>query len=359
MCSENKKQLSLDKKTILVTGSPGFIGAALVIKLLQTLNGSRIISLDIMSAYYDVSLKEHRLEQIENTARNSNCEHIFEMGSIADKSFLNGVFEQYRPSVVVNLAAQAGVRYSVDNPDIYIESNIIGFFNILEACRKSRAEGVLEHLVFASSSSIYGNSTNIPFKAEDKTDGPVSLYAATKKSDELLAHSYSVLYDIPTTGLRFFTVYGPFGRPDMLYFSAAEKLREGKTISVFNHGNCWRDFTYVDDVTKGVISVMGKAPVQPLFAVYNIGAGRPVNLKEFIITLHEELVAAGVLSQDLNLEEHLKYVGMQPGDVPLTYADTSLLERDFGYKPQTDIRTGLRHFAKWYAEYRNDADTIR
>lgn len=358
MSETDKKQVSLDNKTILVTGSPGFIGANLVIRLLKSVQGSRIISIDNMNDYYDVSLKEYRLGQIEKAASGSSCKHIFRKGSIADKDFVDEIFDEYRPAIVVNLAAQAGVRNSIDHPEHYIEANIIGFFNILEACRKSRGRGELDHLVFASSSSIYGNSDSTPFRTSDRTDSPVSLYAATKKSDELLAHSYSVLYDIPTTGLRFFTVYGPSGRPDMMYFSTAEKLRKGETVRVFNYGNCWRDFTYVDDITEGIADVMQKAPADPSFAIYNIGAGSPVNLNEFIKILHEELVAAGALPEDSDLEAHLEFTGMQPGDVPLTYADTSGLERDFGYKPATDIRTGLGKFAKWYADYVKNEDVF-
>lgn len=351
-----KTHIDLSNKTILVTGSPGFIGANLVLRLLSETSGSTVVSLDNMNDYYDPRLKEYRLSLIEKAAEASASRHVFIRGSIADKALVEGVFEKYRPAVVVNLAAQAGVRYSIDHPDVYIESNLIGFFNILEACRRFP----VEHLVYASSSSVYGGNTKVPFSVEDKVDNPVSLYAATKKSNELLAHSYSKLYNIPSTGLRFFTVYGPAGRPDMFYFSATQKLAAGGTIRLFNYGNCKRDFTYVDDIVEGVLRVMQGAPEKrngedglpiPPYAVYNIGGGTPENLLDYVGTLQEELVRAGILAEDYDFEAHRELVGMQPGDVPVTYADSSALERDFGFRPQIGIREGLRRFAEWYKEF--------
>ena len=351
-----KTHIDLSNKTILVTGSPGFIGANLVLRLLSETSGSTVVSLDNMNDYYDPRLKEYRLSLIEKAAEASASRHVFIRGSIADKALVEGVFEKYRPAVVVNFAAQAGVRYSIDHPDVYIESNLIGFFNILEACRRFP----VEHLVYASSSSVYGGNTKVPFSVEDKVDNPVSLYAATKKSNELLAHSYSKLYNIPSTGLRFFTVYGPAGRPDMFYFSATQKLAAGGTIRLFNYGNCKRDFTYVDDIVEGVLRVMQGAPEKrngedglpiPPYAVYNIGGGTPENLLDYVGTLQEELVRAGILAEDYDFEAHRELVGMQPGDVPVTYADSSALERDFGFRPQIGIREGLRRFAEWYKEF--------
>ena len=351
-----KQHVKLNGKTILVTGSPGFIGANLVLRLLKEMTGGTVISLDNMNDYYDPKLKEYRLSLIEKAAKSSPVKHVFIKGSIADKALIDRVFAEYRPAVVVNLAAQAGVRYSIDHPDVYIESNLIGFYNILEACRHNP----VEHLVYASSSSVYGGNKKVPFSTDDKVDNPVSLYAATKKSNELLAHSYSKLYSIPSTGLRFFTVYGPAGRPDMFYFSATQKLVKGETISIFNYGNCKRDFTYVDDIVEGVLRVMQGAPEKangedglplPPYAVYNIGGGTPENLLDYISTLQEELVRAGVLPKDYDFEAHRKLVGMQPGDVPVTYADSTGLERDYGFKPSIGIRQGLRAFARWYRAY--------
>ena len=355
----SKVKVELNNKTILVTGSPGFIGANLVLRLLKELTGGTVISLDNMNDYYDPALKEYRLNLIEEAAKTSPVKHIFIRGSIADKTLVDQIFADYRPAVVVNLAAQAGVRYSIDHPDVYIESNLIGFYNILEACRHNP----VEHLVYASSSSVYGGNKKVPFSTEDKVDNPVSLYAATKKSNELLAHAYSKLYNIPSTGLRFFTVYGPAGRPDMFYYSATEKLVAGKTIQIFNYGNCKRDFTYVDDIVEGVVRVMQGAPEKrvgedglplPPFAVYNIGGGTPENLLDYISTLQEELVRAKVLPADYDFEGHRELVGMQPGDVPVTYADSKGLEDDYGFKPSIGIREGLRAFAEWYKEYHNE-----
>ena len=317
-----------------------------------------MISLDNMNDYYDPALKEYRLSLIEKAAETSPVRHVFIRGSIADKALVDRVFAEHRPAVVVNLAAQAGVRYSIDHPEIYIESNLIGFYNILEACRHHP----VEHLVYASSSSVYGGNRKVPFSVEDKVDNPVSLYAATKKSNELLAHSYCKLYDIPATGLRFFTVYGPAGRPDMFYFSATEKLLRGEMISIFNYGNCKRDFTYVDDIVEGVLRVMRGAPERaagedglpvPPYAVYNIGGGTPENLLTFVATLQEELVRAGVLPPDYDFEAHRRLVGMQPGDVPVTYADSSALEQDYGFRPTIGIREGLRRFAEWYKTWQS------
>ena len=352
----SKVKIGLNYKTILVTGSPGFIGANLVLRLLKEMTGGTVISLDNMNDYYDPALKEYRLGLIEEAAKASPVKHIFIKGSIADKALIDHIFADYKPAVVVNLAAQAGVRYSIDHPDVYIESNLIGFYNILEACRHNP----VEHLVYASSSSVYGGNKKVPFSTEDKVDNPVSLYAATKKSDELLAHAYSKLYNIPSTGLRFFTVYGPAGRPDMFYYSATNTLSKGGTIKIFNYGNCKRDFTYVDDIVEGVLRVMQGAPEKmagedglplPPYAVYNIGGGQPENLLDYISTLQEELVRAKVLPEDYDFEGHRELVGMQPGDVPVTYADSEALERDYGFTPKIGIREGLRKFAEWYKEY--------
>ena len=352
----SKVKIGLNYKTILVTGSPGFIGANLVLRLLKEMTGGTVISLDNMNDYYDPALKEYRLGLIEEAAKTSPVKHIFIKGSIADKGLIDQVFAEYKPAVVVNLAAQAGVRYSIDHPDVYIESNLIGFYNILEACRHNP----VEHLVYASSSSVYGGNKKVPFSTEDKVDNPVSLYAATKKSDELLAHAYSKLYNIPSTGLRFFTVYGPAGRPDMFYYSATNTLSKGGTIKIFNYGNCKRDFTYVDDIVEGVIRVMQEAPEKmagedglplPPYAVYNIGGGQPENLLDYISTLQEELVRAKVLPEDYDFEGHRELVGMQAGDVPVTYADSEALDRDYGFTPKIGIREGLRKFAEWYKEY--------
>ena len=331
---------------VLVTGAAGFIGAFLCKKLLETTD-NQIIGVDNLNDYYDVSLKEARLKMLENK------NFTFIKGDISDKAFIDNLFKEYKFDIVVNLAAQAGVRYSIDHPDIYIQSNIIGFYNILEACRYNP----VKHLVYASSSSVYGSNEKVPYSVEDKVDNPVSLYAATKKSDELLAHAYSKLYNIPTTGLRFFTVYGPMGRPDMAYFSFTNKLIKGETIEIFNYGNCKRDFTYIDDIVEGIIRVMNKAPEKkdgedglpiPPYKLYNIGNNHPENLLDFVNILAEELINAGVLPKDFNIKEHMKLVPMQKGDVPVTYADTSALEKDFGYKPSTSLREGLRRFAEWY-----------
>ena len=350
------QKIDLNGKTILVTGSPGFIGANLVLRLLRELAAGTVISLDNMNDYYEVSLKEWRRQQIEKAAVSSPVKHIFVKGSIGDKKLVDELFEKYHFDVVVNLAAQAGVRYSIDHPDVYIESNIIGFYNLLEACRHYP----VEHLVYASSSSVYGGNKKVPFSTEDKVDNPVSLYAATKKSNELLAHAYSKLYNIPSTGLRFFTVYGPAGRPDMFYFSATKKLVAGQTIQLFNYGDMRRDFTFIDDIVEGVYRVMQGAPEKkngedglpiPPYAVYNIGGGQPENLLDYISTLQEELVRAGVLPMDYDFEGHRELVGMQAGDVPVTYADSAALERDYCFTPKIGIREGLRAFAEWYVEY--------
>ena len=350
------QKIDLNNKTILVTGSPGFIGANLVLRLLQEMCGGTVVSLDSMNDYYDPALKEYRLSLIDEAAKSSSVKHIFVKGSIGDKSLIDELFNTYHFDIVVNLAAQAGVRYSIDHPDVYIESNIIGFYNILEACRHNP----VEHLVYASSSSVYGGNKKVPFSTDDKVDNPVSLYAATKKSNELLAHAYSKLYNIPSTGLRFFTVYGPAGRPDMFYFNATNTLATDGTIKIFNYGNCKRDFTYIDDIVEGVYRVMQGAPEKkngddglplPPYAVYNIGGGQPENLLDYISTLQKELVRAGVLPADYNFDEHRQLVGMQPGDVPVTYADSTALERDYGFTPRIGIREGLRKFAEWYAGY--------
>lgn len=385
-----QKNVTLEGKTILVTGAAGFIGSNLVLELLRTVSPVHILGIDNMNDYYDVSIKEYRLKQIEMLAEDverrgqknqgtpdsgvtpgiseterseelsdSDSVWTFIQGSIADKALVNDIFAKYQPAVVVNLAAQAGVRYSITNPDAYIEANLIGFYNILEACRHSYDDGKsgVEHLVYASSSSVYGSNKKVPYSTEDKVDNPVSLYAATKKSNELMAHAYSKLYNIPSTGLRFFTVYGPAGRPDMAYFGFTDKLRAGKTIEIFNYGNCKRDFTYVDDIVEGVRRVMQAAPEKktggdglpvPPYAVYNIGNSHPENLLEFVDILQQELIAAGVLPEDYDFEAHKKLVPMQPGDVPVTYADTTPLEEDFGFRPDTPLRDGLRKFARWY-----------
>ena len=343
--------------TILVTGAAGFIGSNLVKAIYKRYDNPVVVGVDNMNDYYDVRLKEERLAQLEQYP-----DFTFVRGNIADKELIDNIFAQYKPQVVVNLAAQAGVRYSITNPGAYIEANLIGFYNILEACRHSYSqyEGGVEHLVYASSSSVYGSNKKVPYSTDDKVDNPVSLYAATKKSNELMAHAYSKLYNIPSTGLRFFTVYGPAGRPDMAYFGFTNKLVKGENIQIFNFGNCKRDFTYVDDIVEGVIRVMQKAPAKqvgedglpvPPYAVYNIGNNQPENLLDFVTILQEELLAAGVLPADYDFEAHKELVPMQPGDVPVTYADTSALERDFGFKPSTSLRDGLRAFARWYKEY--------
>lgn len=347
----------LENKTVLVTGAAGFIGSNLVAELLRTTEKIRIVGIDNMNDYYDVSIKEFRLNEIEKLAgERSSCEWRFIKGNIADKALIEECFEKYGFDVVVNLAAQAGVRYSITNPDVYIESNIIGFYNILEACRNHP----VEHLVYASSSSVYGSNKKIPYSTDDKVDNPVSLYAATKKSNELMAHAYSKLYNIPSTGLRFFTVYGPAGRPDMAYFGFTDKLRNGDNIQIFNYGNCKRDFTYVDDIVEGIKRVMQCAPEKengedglpvPPYRVYNIGNNSPENLLDFVDVLQQELIRAGVLPEDYDFESHKQLVPMQAGDVPVTYADTSALERDFGFRPSTSLRDGLRKFAEWYKEF--------
>ena len=353
----------LENKVILVTGAAGFIGANLVWRLMASGEAMTIVGLDNMNDYYDVSLKEFRLSQTEKKLTQSGgVKWKFIKGDLTDKALIDSLFDEYKFDIVVNLAAQAGVRYSIENPDAYIQSNLIGFYNILEACRHSYDNGNkgVEHLVYASSSSVYGSNKKVPYSTEDKVDNPVSLYAATKKSNELLAHAYSKLYNIPSTGLRFFTVYGPAGRPDMAYFGFTNKLIKGETIQIFNYGNCKRDFTYVDDIVEGVMRVMQKAPEKqngddglplPPYKVYNIGNNSPENLLEFVDILQQELVRAEVLPEDYDFESHKKLVPMQPGDVPVTYADTSALERDFGYKPSTSLRTGLRNFAEWYKDY--------
>lgn len=367
-----KEHINLNGKTILVSGSPGFIGANLVIRLLKELRGGIVVSLDNMNDYYDPTLKKYRLDLIENVAKTSMVKHIFVKGDLADKNLVDHIFDKYHFDIVVNLAAQAGVRYSIDHPDVYISSNIIGFYNILEACRHSyssnsigkdaRTDGYqgVQHLVYASSSSVYGGNKKMPFSTDDKVDNPVSLYAATKKSNELLAHSYSKLYDIPSTGLRFFTVYGPAGRPDMFYFNATQTLLSGGVIKLFNFGDMKRDFTYIDDIVEGLIRVMQGAPsrstgddglpVAP-YAVYNIGGGTPENVLDYISILQEELVRVGGLPGDYDFEIHRELLGMQAGDVPVTFADSQGLEEDYGFKPSINIRTGLRKFCEWYTEY--------
>lgn len=364
------EKVNLDNKCILVTGSAGFIGSNLVMRLFHDVKDATIIGIDNMNDYYDVRLKEYRLSQLKAKSEEfldeprgkaeRRVNYHFVKGDIADKATIDEIFEKYKPQVVVNLAAQAGVRYSITNPDAYIQSNMIGFYNILEACR----HWPVEHLVYASSSSVYGGNKKVPFSTDDRVDNPVSLYAATKKSNELMAHCYSKLYDIPSTGLRFFTVYGPAGRPDMAYFGFTNKLLKGETIQIFNYGNCRRDFTYVDDIVEGIVRVMKGAPSRqkgedglpvPPYAVYNIGGGQPENLLDFVQILQEELVRAGVLPQDFDFEAHKKLVPMQPGDVPTTYADATALERDFGFTPKITLREGLRQFAQWYKEYYNPA----
>lgn len=352
-----KAKIDLKGKTVLVTGAAGFIGSFLSERLLSDFEDIRVIGFDSVNDYYDIRLKESRLEKLQ---KHENF--IFIKANLADKDKVSEVFREYSPQIVVNLAAQAGVRYSITNPDAYIESNIIGFYNILEACRHSYDDGAtpVEHLVYASSSSVYGSNKKVPYSTDDKVDNPVSLYAATKKSDELMAHAYSKLYNIPSTGLRFFTVYGPAGRPDMAYFGFTNKLLRGETIRIFNYGNCKRDFTYIDDIVEGVVRVMQGAPERkdgedglpvPPYAVYNIGNQNPENLLDFVDILQQELIAAGVLPNDYDFEAHKQLVPMQPGDVPVTYADTTPLERDYGYKPSTDLRTGLRSFARWYKDF--------
>ena len=378
------QKIDLNNKTIFVTGAAGFIGSNLAKRLFKDVKGATIVGIDNMNDYYDPSLKEHRLaelDKIANTNRtNDTNKYKFVKGDIADKATIDKIFEEYKPQIVVNLAAQAGVRYSIENPDAYIQSNMIGFYNILEACRHSIETNTIatphsqgenltdntneykgvQHLVYASSSSVYGGNKKVPFSTDDRVDNPVSLYAATKKSNELFAHCYSKLYNIPSTGLRFFTVYGPAGRPDMAYFGFTNKLLKGETIQIFNYGNCRRDFTYVDDIVEGVYRVMQKAPEKkngedglpiPPYAVYNIGGGQPENLLDFVQILQEELLRAGVLPEDYDFEAHKKLVPMQPGDVPVTYADASALERDFGFVPKITLREGLRKFAEWYKEY--------
>ncbi len=352
-----KTKIDLNGKTVLVTGAAGFIGSFLSERLLSDFEDIRVIGFDSVNDYYDIRLKESRLEKLQK-----HRNFIFIKANLADKDKVSEVFREYSPQIVVNLAAQAGVRYSITNPDAYIESNLIGFYNILEACRHSYDDGAtpVEHLVYASSSSVYGSNKKVPYSTDDKVDNPVSLYAATKKSDELMAHAYSKLYNIPSTGLRFFTVYGPAGRPDMAYFGFTDKLLRGETIRIFNYGNCKRDFTYIDDIVEGVVRVMQGAPERkngedglpvPPYAVYNIGNQNPENLLDFVDILQQELIAAGVLPNDYDFEAHKQLVPMQPGDVPVTYADTTPLERDYGYKPSTDLRTGLRNFARWYKDF--------
>ena len=346
-----QQNVDLKSKPILITGAAGFIGANLSKRLLQDFPGAQVIGLDNVNDYYDVRLKEYRLSELTTYPN-----FTFIKGSLADKALIDKTFEQYQPQIVVNLAAQAGVRYSITNPDAYIESNLVGFYNILEACRHHP----VEHLVYASSSSVYGSNKKVPYSTEDKVDNPVSLYAATKKSNELMAHAYAKLYNIPCTGRRFFTVYGPAGRPDMAYFGFTNKLRQGETIQIFNYGNCKRDFTYIDDIVEGIVRVMQHAPEKvigadglpiPPYALYNIGNNQPENLLDFVQILSEELVRAGVLPEDYDFEAHKQLVPMQPGDVPVTYADTSALERDFGFKPSTPLREGLRRFAEWYKAF--------
>ena len=359
------ERIDLNNKTILVTGGAGFIGSNLIKRLFADTKGTTIINIDNLNAYYDTSLKDYRLKELSDISlQTPEIKYHFIKGDIADKATIDSIFEQYKPQIVVNLAAQAGVRYSIENPDAYIMSNMIGFYNILEACRHSKdagdnAQGV-EHLVYASSSSVYGGNKKVPFSVDDRVDNPVSLYAATKKSNELFAHCYSKLYNIPTTGLRFFTVYGPAGRPDMAYFGFTNKLLKGQTIQIFNYGNCRRDFTYVDDIVEGIVRVMQGAPERrtgedglpvPPYAVYNIGGGQPENLLDFVNILQEELLRAGVLPQDYDFDAHKQLVPMQPGDVPTTYADAAALERDFGFTPKITLREGLRHFAEWYKGY--------
>lgn len=361
----DKKKIDLKNKTVLVTGSAGFIGSNLVLELLKTQSPLTIIGIDNMNDYYDVNIKEWRLSEIDKcVAEHPECNYTFIKGDISDKATIDVIFNTYKPAVVVNLAAQAGVRYSITNPDAYIQSNLIGFYNILEACRHSydNSETGVEHLVYASSSSVYGTNKKVPYSTDDKVDNPVSLYAATKKSNELMAHSYSKLYNIPSTGLRFFTVYGPAGRPDMAYFGFTNKLLKGETIQIFNYGNCKRDFTYIDDIVEGVKRVMQGAPKKktgedglpiPPYAVYNIGNSNPENLLDFVSILQEELVNAGVLPKDYDFESHKELVAMQPGDVPITFADTTPLEIDYNFKPNTTLNKGIRKFAEWYKNFYN------
>ena len=368
--------INLEGKTVLITGAAGFIGSNLVKRILKDVKRVRVIGIDSITDYYDVNIKAERLREIDYLvscqAEGNKQEWVFVKGSIADRDIVNRLFSEEDISVVVNLAAQAGVRYSITNPDAYIESNIIGFYNILEACRnhlpKQGKDGGVEHLVYASSSSVYGSNVKVPYSTDDKVDNPVSLYAATKKSNELMAHAYSKLYNIPSTGLRFFTVYGPAGRPDMAYFGFTNKLREGKKIQIFNYGNCKRDFTYVDDIVEGIVRVMRYAPEKrngedglpiPPYKVYNIGNNSPENLLDFVTILQEELIAAKVLPADYDFESHKELVPMQPGDVPVTFADTTPLENDFGFRPSTPLRTGLRAFAQWYASYYGTVDTVK
>lgn len=358
-------KINLQNKTVFITGSAGFIGSNLVLELLRTQSRIHIIGLDNMNDYYDVRIKEWRLKEIEKELENhEDSTYTFYKDDLANKEIIENIFYEHQPDVVVNLGAQAGVRYSITNPDAYIQSNMIGFYNILEACRHSYDNGAkgVEHLVYASSSSVYGSNKKVPYSTEDKVDNPVSLYAATKKSNELMAHAYSKLYNIPSTGLRFFTVYGPAGRPDMAYFGFTNKLRKGETIQIFNYGNCKRDFTYIDDIVEGVKRVMQGAPERkngedglpiPPYAIYNIGNHDPVNLLDFVDILQQELIRAGVLPKDYDFEAHKKLVPMQPGDVPITYADTTPLQRDYGFKPDTPLRQGLRHFAQWYKKFYN------
>lgn len=354
-----EKNINLNEKTILVTGAAGFIGANLCKKIFEEFENVKIIGIDNLNDYYDVSLKEYRLEQIHQVQRQDSAsgEFIFLKGNLADKRFIEIVFEDYKPSIVVNLAAQAGVRYSITNPDAYIEANVLGFYNILEACRHSYDEGKrgVEHLIYASSSSVYGSNKKIPYSTDDRVDNPVSLYAATKKSNELFAHAYSKLYGIPSTGLRFFTVYGPAGRPDMAYFGFTDKLVKDEKIRIFNYGNCRRDFTYIEDIVRGIVEIMQRSPLENesgvKYKVYNIGNNQPENLLDFVRILQEELKSAGVLPEDYDLDAHMELVGMQPGDVEVTYADVGELERDFGFRPSTRLRDGLREFARWYKMY--------
>ena len=357
------QKIELKNKTVFVTGSAGFIGANLILELLRTQSPIRIVGLDNMNDYYDVSIKEWRLSEIENCVKeHTDSTYTFIQGDLSDKTLIDGIFRDHKPDIVVNLAAQAGVRYSITNPDAYIQSNIIGFYNILEACRHSYDHGEkgVEHLVYASSSSVYGTNQKVPYSTDDKVDNPVSLYAATKKSNELMAHAYSKLYNIPSTGLRFFTVYGPAGRPDMAYFGFTDKLLRGETIHIFNYGNCKRDFTYIDDIVEGVKRVMQGAPEKrdgkdglplPPYEVYNIGNSQPENLLDFVDILQQELIRAKILPRDYDFDAHKELVPMQPGDVPVTYADTTALERDYGFKPSTSLRDGLRKFAEWYKDF--------
>lgn len=357
-----KKHIDFDNKTILVTGGAGFIGSSLIIRLLKEMSSGTIVNIDNMNDYYEPKLKDYRLELINEASKNSSANYVFIKGNIADNNLLRNTFTNYKPAIVVNLAAQTGSNYSIDHTDIYLESNIIGFYGILQACRFSKSSGHpgVQHLIYASSSTIYDGNTNVPYSTDDKTDNPISLFAATKKTNEILAYSYSKLYNIPTTGLRFFPVYGPAGRPDMFYYSAADKLAQGEKVQIFNHGNYERNFTYIDDVVEGIIKVMQEAPetkndenglpIAP-HSLYNIGGKNPENLKEFVTTLQEELINARVLPKDYDCESHLEFVDMQPGDIPVTYGDCKATEEDFGFTPKVTIREGLNKFAKWYKEY--------